>query len=74
MTPNRTVQLPGLPYDGDDPDGYLPRDEITAYLERSEGEGPACTTLRAGRSVLDLLGLAKRIHRLVDGQENRRLE
>ena len=24
----------GAPYDGDDPDGYLPRDEITAFLER----------------------------------------
>jgi putative flavoprotein involved in K+ transport len=34
VTPNWTVQLPGLPYDGDDPDGYLPRDEIVDYLER----------------------------------------
>jgi putative flavoprotein involved in K+ transport len=34
VTPNWTVQLPGLPYDGDDPDGYMPRDEILAFLER----------------------------------------
>ena len=34
VTPNWTVQLPGGPYDGDDPDGYLPRDEIWAFLER----------------------------------------
>ncbi|MGZ8578620.1 MAG: flavin-containing monooxygenase [Actinomycetota bacterium] len=34
VTPNWTVQLPGGIYDGDDPDGYLPRDEISAFLER----------------------------------------
>jgi putative flavoprotein involved in K+ transport len=34
VTPNWATQLPGHPYDGDDPDGYLPRDEIVAYLER----------------------------------------
>ena len=34
VTPNWTVQLPGHPYDGDDPDGYMPRDEIVGYLER----------------------------------------
>ena len=33
VTPNWTVQMPGHPYDGDDPDGYLPRDEIVDYLE-----------------------------------------
>ncbi len=34
VTPNWTVQLPGGHYDGDDPDGYLPRDEVVAFLER----------------------------------------
>jgi cation diffusion facilitator CzcD-associated flavoprotein CzcO len=34
VTPNWTVRLPGHPYDGDDPDGYMPRDDIVAYLER----------------------------------------
>jgi len=34
VTPNWTLQLPGFPYDGDDPDGFMPRDEIVAYLER----------------------------------------
>jgi len=34
VTPNWSVQLPGYPYDGDDPDGFMPRDEIVAYLER----------------------------------------
>ena len=34
VTPNWSVQLPGFPYDGDDPDGFMPRDEIVSYLER----------------------------------------
>lgn len=34
VTPNWSVQLPGFPYDGNDPDGFMPRDEIVAYLER----------------------------------------
>jgi putative flavoprotein involved in K+ transport len=34
VTPNWMVQLPGHPYDRDDPDGYMPRDEIVGYLER----------------------------------------
>jgi putative flavoprotein involved in K+ transport len=34
VTPNWFVRLPGHRYDGDDPDGYMPRDEIVAYLER----------------------------------------
>jgi putative flavoprotein involved in K+ transport len=34
VTPNWATRLPGMPYDGDDPDGYAPRDEIFGYLER----------------------------------------
>ena len=34
VTPNWSVQLPTYPYDGDDPDGFMPRDEIVSYLER----------------------------------------
>jgi putative flavoprotein involved in K+ transport len=34
VTPNWTVQLPGGEYDGVDPDGYMPRDEVVAHLER----------------------------------------
>jgi putative flavoprotein involved in K+ transport len=33
VTPNWSVQLPGGRYEGADPDGYLPRDEIVAHLE-----------------------------------------
>ena len=34
VTPNWSVRLPGYPYDGSDPDGFMVRDEIVAYLER----------------------------------------
>jgi putative flavoprotein involved in K+ transport len=34
VTPNWTVRLPGGAYAGDDPDGFMPRDEIVAHLER----------------------------------------
>lgn len=34
MTPNWQLQLPGHPYQGDDPDGFLTRDEVVAYLEK----------------------------------------
>jgi putative flavoprotein involved in K+ transport len=34
VTPNWTLDLPGSPYDGDDPEGHVNRDEIVRYLER----------------------------------------
>ena len=34
VTPNWTVQLPGFPYDGDEPDGFMSRDEVVDYLVR----------------------------------------
>lgn len=34
VTPNWSCLLPGFPYDGDDPDGFMPRDDIVAYLRR----------------------------------------
>ena len=34
VTPNWSVRMPGHPYDGSDPDGFMPRDDIVAYLER----------------------------------------
>ena len=33
-TPNWMTQLPGFPYQGDDPDGFLPRRDIVAHLEQ----------------------------------------
>ena len=34
VTPNWSVQLPDGAYDGSDPDGFMRRDEIVAFLER----------------------------------------
>ena len=34
VTPNWTIRLPGAPYEGADPDGFLPKEEIIAYFER----------------------------------------
>ena len=34
VTPNWSFLLPGAGYDGDAPDGFMPRDEIVARLER----------------------------------------
>jgi putative flavoprotein involved in K+ transport len=33
VTPNWMTQLPGFPYEGKDPDGFLPRDEVVSFLE-----------------------------------------
>jgi putative flavoprotein involved in K+ transport len=56
VTPNWSVLLPGHPYDGDDPDGFMPRAEIVSYLERyARGfgspvrEGVEVTSLRPRR-------------------------
>jgi putative flavoprotein involved in K+ transport len=34
VTPNWSVRLPGAPYEGDDPDGFLPRDGVVEHLDR----------------------------------------
>ncbi len=34
VTPNWCCQLPGFPYDGNEPDGFMLRDEIVEYEER----------------------------------------
>ncbi len=33
LTPNWSLQMPGAEYQGNDPDGFLPRNEIVAYFE-----------------------------------------
>lgn len=33
VTPNWMLKLPGAEYQGDDPDGFMPRDEVVAYFE-----------------------------------------
>lgn len=34
VTPNWTLRMPGAEYNGPDPDGFLPRDEVVAYFEQ----------------------------------------
>jgi len=34
VTPNFQCRLPGHPYDGDEPEGFMARDEIVAWLDR----------------------------------------
>jgi putative flavoprotein involved in K+ transport len=34
VLPNLTVQLPGMPYDGDDPDGFMTRDQVVQHMSR----------------------------------------
>ena len=34
VTPNSFCQLPGFPYDGDEPEGFMQRDQIVDYVER----------------------------------------
>ena len=33
VTPNWQCQLPGFPYSGNDPDGFMKKEEIVAYIE-----------------------------------------
>jgi putative flavoprotein involved in K+ transport len=53
VTPNWQCQLPGFPYHGEDPDGFMVRDEVVDYLEDYAksfdvpiAEGVAATRLR----------------------------
>jgi putative flavoprotein involved in K+ transport len=34
VTPNHQCRLPGHPYQGDDPDGFMSKDEVVDYIER----------------------------------------
>ena len=34
LTPNWQTRLPGLAYDGDDPDGFMTAPEVIAFLDR----------------------------------------
>ncbi len=57
VTPNWTLSLPGAPYRGDDPEGFVPRDEIVRYLQRYASafsapvrEGIGVDSLEPGRN------------------------
>ena len=66
VTPNWQCQLPGFPYAGDDPDGFMIRDEVIRYLEhyaKSFGppvvEGVTATRLRRDREGCYLVGTSR---------------
>lgn len=56
VTPNWQCQLPGYPYKGNDPDGFMLRDEIVAYIDgfRKSFNPP----VREGVAVTSVRGLA----------------
>jgi putative flavoprotein involved in K+ transport len=57
VTPNWSVQLPDGHYAGPEPDGFMPRDEFVAYLERYAAESDAPIREQVGvESVESLLG------------------
>src|SRR5690242_17132946 len=51
VTPNWQCRLPGFPYDGPDPDGFMVRDEIVGYLDnyRQAFDVPIVEGVRATR-------------------------
>jgi putative flavoprotein involved in K+ transport len=51
VTPNWTVRLPDMPYDGGDPDGFMAREELVAYFERYANGAP----VRAGIEVTSVV-------------------
>ncbi|MGH3815974.1 MAG: NAD(P)-binding domain-containing protein, partial [Pseudonocardiaceae bacterium] len=66
VTPNWQCQLPGFPYAGDDPDGFMARDEIAGYIEAYAKsfhppvvEGVMATRLRRDRKGRYLVGTGR---------------
>jgi len=62
VTPNWTLALPDMPYDGDDPDGFLTRQEVVDYLHRFAArfdppvrEGVEVTSVEAAPGSDDLI-------------------
>ena len=41
LTPNWLTRLPGLAYDGDDPDGFMTVEELIGFIERYAEHGDA---------------------------------
>jgi putative flavoprotein involved in K+ transport len=66
VTPNWQCQLPNFPYAGEDPDGFMIRDDVVRYIEdyvKSFGppviEGVAATRLRRDREDRYLVGTSR---------------
>jgi putative flavoprotein involved in K+ transport len=58
VTPNWQCQLPGFPYSGNDPDGFMKKDEIVAYIEAyaKSFQPPILEGVSVGRLSLDEAG------------------
>jgi putative flavoprotein involved in K+ transport len=61
VTPNWQCQLPGYPYQGPEPDGFMPKDDIVAYIQSYAQafnpplrEGVAVTQVRQQPGVFEL--------------------
>jgi putative flavoprotein involved in K+ transport len=66
VTPNWQCQLPGFPYAGTNPDGFMPREEIAGYIDAYAKffappviEGVAATRLRRDRKGKYLVGTSR---------------
>ena len=56
VSPNWTASFPGAPYDGLDPDGYMPRDEIAARVARYAAAIDAPVVLKTAVERLRVAG------------------
>ena len=56
VSPNWTASFPGAPYDGDDPDGYMPRDEVAGRVAGYAASIGAPVVLEAGVERLRATG------------------
>ncbi len=58
VTPNWHIRLPGGEYQGADPDGYMPRDEVVSYFERYAASFKAPVRFDALVSAIDPVAAA----------------
>jgi putative flavoprotein involved in K+ transport len=61
VTPNWHIRLPGGEYQGQDPDGYMPRDEVVSYFERYAASFQAPVRLGVTATAVDPAGAGFRI-------------
>ncbi len=54
VTPNATIRLPGGAYIGDDPNGFLPKEDIVRHFERWSGSFRAPVLERVAVTSLDV--------------------
>jgi putative flavoprotein involved in K+ transport len=65
VAPNFTLLLPGMPYDGPDPDGFMPRDEVVGYVQAYASAIDA--PVRLGTPVRRLVTANERFEADTDG-------